>query len=45
LNQENLYYINRSKIRNEIEAAIKSIRERKAQDPFAAEFYQTFKEE
>jgi hypothetical protein len=47
LNQEDINHLNRSITQNEIEAAIKSLSKKKSLGPdgFAAEFYQTFKEE
>jgi hypothetical protein len=47
LNQENINHLNRSITQNEIEAAIKSLPEKKSPGPdgFSAEFYDTFKEE
>jgi hypothetical protein len=47
LNQENINHLNRSTAQKEIEAAIKSLPKKKSTGPdeFAAEFYQTFKEE
>jgi hypothetical protein len=45
LNQEDINHLNRSTTHNEIEAAIKSLPEKKSPGPdgFSAEFYQTFK--
>jgi hypothetical protein len=47
LNQENINNLNRSKTQNKVEAAIKSLPNKKSpgSDSFSAEFYQTFKEE
>jgi hypothetical protein len=47
LNQEDINHLNRSITQNEIEAAIKGPPKNKSPGPdgFAAEFYQTFKEE
>jgi hypothetical protein len=47
LNQEEINHLNRSITQNEIEAAIKSLPQKKTPglDGFSAEFYQTFKEE
>jgi hypothetical protein len=47
LHQEDINHMNRSTTQNEIEAAIKSLPEKKSPGPdrFSAEFYQTFKEE
>jgi hypothetical protein len=47
LNQKDINHLNRSITQNEIEAAIKSLPEKKSPGPdgFSTEFYQTFKEE
>jgi hypothetical protein len=47
LNQEDINHLNRSITQKEIEAAIKSLPEKKSSRPdgYIAEFYQTFKEE
>jgi hypothetical protein len=47
LNQEDINHLNRSIMQNEIEAAIKSLPDKKTPGPdgFTVEFYQTFKEE
>jgi hypothetical protein len=47
LNQVDIYHLNRYKTGNEIEAAIKSLPEKKSlrPDEFFTEFYQTFREE
>jgi hypothetical protein len=47
LNQEDINHRKRSLTQNEIEAAIKSLPEKKSPGPdrFSAEFYQTFNEE
>jgi hypothetical protein len=47
LNQEDINHLKRSKIQNEIEAAIKSLPKMKSLGPygFSAQFYQIFKEE
>jgi hypothetical protein len=47
LNQEDINHVSRSKTHNEIEAAIKSLPQKKSPGPdrFSTEFYQTFKEE
>jgi hypothetical protein len=47
LNQEDINHLNRSIIQKEIEALIKSLPKKKSPGPdeFAAEFYETFKEE
>jgi hypothetical protein len=47
LNQEDINHLNRSIIRNEIYATIKSLLKKKSPGPdgFSAEFYQTFGEE
>jgi hemerythrin len=46
LNQDDINHLNRSITHNEIEAAIKSLPEKKSPGPdgFSADFYQTFKE-
>jgi gamma-glutamylcysteine synthetase len=46
LNQEDINHLNRSITQNEIEAAVKSLREKKSTGPdrFSVEFYQNFKE-
>jgi glutamyl-tRNA reductase len=47
LKQEDINYLTRSITQNEIEAAMKSLSEKKSPGPdgFSAKFYQTFKEE
>jgi hypothetical protein len=47
LNQEDINHLNKSITKNEIEASIKSLPEKKSPVPdgFSAEFYQTLKEE
>jgi hypothetical protein len=47
LNQQDINHLNRNITQNEIEAAIKSLPEKKSSGPygFSAEFYQIFKEE
>jgi hypothetical protein len=47
LNQEDINYINRSKICNEIDVAVKSLPEKKSPEPngFSPVFYHTFKVE
>jgi hypothetical protein len=47
LNQEDINHLNRSITSNEIETAIKNLPKKKSLGPygFAAEFYQTFREE
>jgi hypothetical protein len=46
LNQEDINHLNRSITKNEIEAAIESLKEKSpGPDGFSAEFCQTFKEE